>query len=266
MDIFSETTIRPGETDGTYDVRLSLSLTGAVAVTVLDFFRDRPILRFATGLLGIPLVLGGVWALINIGFDWWDIVVYGALLTGAAVFSSTIFNVYMAAEDDDPPGEELNEVGTVAKEARSPLDVAVQESLEGQAASQREAWGRFRWGLLSLLLGAAMCGTSVMTLLGARDAIWWPYFWLNVGLGSVLVAGVLLYSSAKAQMRSALFGSQLMRLRDLQVAISLADTQTGENAKASSRDRIIDVLLRSGPGEVADANTLLSSSSLVALE
>ena len=244
MDIFSDATISPGETDGTYDVRLSLSLTGAIAAIVLDFYRERPFLRLASGVLGIPLLLASVLAFLFISFDWWDTAVYGALLTSAAVFSSSRFHVYMAADDSKDTTAESPGAPAPAKPPLAPLEAALRESLEGEAQSQEKAQSHFKWGLVALVVGVTMCVTVVWRILtGGADVPPGFSFLASVGLALGLLSAVLLNSCGKAQNAAARLSRQVHRLRELEVAMSLAASEVSEDAKAAARSRVLDLLL-----------------------
>lgn len=260
MDIFSKTTISPGREEGTYDVRLSLSLTGALAMTVVDFFRPRPAVRFAAGLLGIPLVMGGGWAVLSLegGFsDWWDIVVYGAILTGTSVFSSSRFNVTMA-DVDTTQGAEIAETGAPYDAIPAPLRVAQDEALDGLSQSQREARGRFSWGLLCLVVGVAMFGTNVLLLLTEGGAATWhPMLWTSVGTALVLTAGVLLRSWRSAQHRAETIRRELARLREMEAAFVLTELQEDEAMKSAATERIVRILLGPGYDDLDDADSPL---------
>lgn len=249
MDIFSDATMSPGETDGTYDVRLSLSLTGAIAVIVLDFFRERPFLRFATGLFGIPLLLASVWAVFSISFDWWDTAVYGALLTSAAVFSSSRFYVYMAADDPQDAIAETSSVGAPAETGLAPLEAALRESLDGEAQSQGRARTHFQWGLVALVVSVTMCVAVVWRMLTGGDMP--PGFSLlaSAGLALGMLSGFLLHSSGKAQKVAARFGRQVYRLRELEVAVALVGSAVSEDSRALARSRVLDLLLEPWEGD-----------------
>ncbi|GMV04443.1 MAG: hypothetical protein AMXMBFR53_07230 [Gemmatimonadota bacterium] len=242
MDVFSDATLRQGAVPGNYDVRLSLSLTGALAVIVLDFYRERPALRFVTGLMGIPLLLGGAWAFLSVGFEWWDTLAFGMLLAGAAVFSSDRFNVYMADGGPAATDDAGATVGPAAPDGA--LATARTEAMEGRDRALGEARSRFRWGLFALVSAAGLGLAGTLTFLtGAGDSTWRSGLAVAAGLVLGLVSAVLLHASERARDAELLYAGQLRRVQELEAALRLAVHDTGADGRAEERARVLGVLL-----------------------
>lgn len=241
MDILTGVRISGTEDQGRFNVTLSPSLTGAIALVVVDFYREHPFLRGATAYVGIPLLLLGAWGFLTLGFEWWDVAVYGALLSALAVFSSSRFHVVMAAppEEADADAEEVAAVATPL----GPLASARKHAEEFRdQARAREASSMRGAAWLGAVAGVCLVGGAAF--LAVTSAPGWGLI-AGLGLGTGLASAFWLGHARRHARVAAEHEARLIDLDALDGALRTVDDTPGWLTR---RQDVVAALLRSTLG------------------
>lgn len=233
-----------------FKLTLSGSLTSVAKYGAIQFLKGNKAARVSAAFAAVGLLVIGVVVFLELtpikstsGF----LLGFGALqLLWLVVVAGREFEVTFPAQDAAKEREKAEEELKDSKDPNDVLTLDFKRLNEYYIINQNQAKSSFRWAVFAMLFGLTTIIAGIWLFYFKRDVPDTFMASLSTAAGLVVnvVSGLFLYLHHKTQERSLHYYRQLSRVQNIALAMKLAESQPNEDAKAESRNKVIDQLLK----------------------